>query len=54
MFILSINDVEPIRELFKEFQIEKVMTTYSAGGANKTLRVGELLITNYKATAHTP
>jgi purine-nucleoside phosphorylase len=54
MFILSINDVSPIRELFKEFHIEKVATTYSAGGANKNLRVSELLITNYAASTPAP
>jgi DNA adenine methylase len=45
MFILSINDTAPIRELFKEFQVEKVKTTYTAGIRNKALRVDELLIT---------
>ena len=47
MFILSINDAAPIRELFKEFQIEKVETKYTAAGGNKAIRVSELLITNY-------
>lgn len=47
-FILSINDVEHIRKLFKGFHIESVKTTYSAGGANKKKRVNELLVMNYK------
>lgn len=49
-FILSINDVEHIRNLFKGFHIESVKTTYSAAGANKKKRVNELLIMNYEPT----
>lgn len=37
-FILSINDVKEIRELFKGYRIELVNTTYSAGGADKKKR----------------
>lgn len=47
-FILSINDVDYIRELFKGFHIETVATYYSAGGANKKKHVNELLVMNYK------
>jgi len=47
-FILSINDVDEIRDIFKGFYIEKVNTSYSAGGANKKKRVTELLIMNYR------
>lgn len=50
-FILSINDVDSIRKLFKGFHIEKVSTSYSAAGANKKKHVNELLIMNYKPDA---
>lgn len=46
-FIMSINDAEEIRDLFKEFKIETVKTSYSAGGANKKKPVQELLISNF-------
>ncbi len=48
-FILSINDVDHIRDLFQGFRIETVETSYSAAGANKKKRVNELLIMNYKS-----
>jgi DNA adenine methylase len=47
-FILSINDVPEIRALFKEFYMERVNTSYSAGGADKKKKVTELLIMNYE------
>jgi len=46
-FIMSINDVPEIRELFVGHHIETVDTTYSAGGANRKKQVKELLISNY-------
>lgn len=46
-FILSINDVDHIRDLFRKFRIETVETSYSASGANKKKQVSELLIMNY-------
>lgn len=46
-FILSINDVPEIRQLFKDFYIEEVPTTYLTAGANKQKKVTELLIMNY-------
>lgn len=46
-FILSINDVDHIRDLFQDFRIEVVRTLYSAAGAHKKKRVNELLIMNY-------
>lgn len=46
-FILSINDVPLIRELFKDCCIEPVETTYTAGGGNNKKKVTELLIGNY-------
>jgi DNA adenine methylase len=47
-FILSINDVPEIREVFKAFLIEEVKTSYTISGANKQQRVTELLIRNYE------
>lgn len=46
-FILSINDVDHIRDLFQGFRIETVATSYSAAGANKKKKVNELLIKNF-------
>jgi len=46
-FILSINDNAFIRKLYKDYHIETVTTTYSAGGANKKKTINELLIMNY-------
>lgn len=46
-FILSINDVDEIRMLFKDYCIEQVETSYSAAGANHKKRVTELLIGNF-------
>lgn len=46
-FIMSINDIPEIKKLYKEFKIETVNTSYSAGGADKKKKVTELLIMNY-------
>jgi len=46
-FIMSINDTKEIRQTFREFQIEQVKTTYTAGGAHRKKPVKELLITNF-------
>ena len=46
-FILSINDIVETNEIYKEFNIERVNTSYSAGGADKKKKVTELLIKNY-------
>lgn len=46
-FIMSINDAREIRDLYRDFKIETINTTYSAGGANKKKQVQELLIMNY-------
>jgi len=48
-FIMSINDVPGIRKLFKGYRIEEVATSYSAGGADKKVRVAEFLIMNYRS-----
>jgi DNA adenine methylase len=48
-FILSLNDLPEVREVFANFRIEAVKTRYSVGAkANK--EVGEVLITNFKPT----
>jgi len=47
-FILSINDVDHIRDLFRDFRIETIETSYTAAGANKRKHVNELLIMNYE------
>lgn len=51
-FILSINDVEEIRSLFKDYWIEAVDTSYTAAGADRKKKVTELLIANYDLTAN--
>lgn len=45
-FILSLNDVPEVRELFSRFAIESVTTRYSVNAA-KSKTVGEVLITNF-------
>jgi len=47
-FIMSINDVPEIRELYKGFNIKEVDTSYSLAGANKKKKVRELLIMNFE------
>ncbi len=47
-FILSINDVPEIREIFQGFFIEEVKTSYTISGANKQQKVTEPLIQNYE------
>jgi DNA adenine methylase len=44
-FILSLNDVPEVRELFKAFNIEAVSVTYSLNRENRTKR-RELIISN--------
>jgi len=46
-FIMSINDTKEIRNLYKDFTIETVATSYTAAGADKKKHVNELLIRNY-------
>ncbi len=50
-FIVSINDIPEIRELFSNFVIKTADTSYSAGGANRKKHVTELLIMNYEPKA---
>ncbi|MBX3447496.1 MAG: DNA adenine methylase [Parvibaculaceae bacterium] len=44
-FIMSINDVKPIRETFSAFRLHKVKTTYMVGGGKKAVSAGELIVT---------
>lgn len=46
-FIMSINNTPEIRQIFTQFNIEMVATTYTAAGGNKRVPVKELLIKNY-------
>ncbi|WP_128292028.1 DNA adenine methylase [Afifella aestuarii] len=43
-FILSINDVPEIRQLFSAFDFEEVDVTYSLQGSSNDVRAGELII----------
>ena len=49
-FIMSINDVPEIRDLFGQFYIDEVNTTYTIGSKNAAGKCGrvELLISNFK------
>ena len=44
-FILSINDVPEIRQIFKAFYIKEVQTTYTVG-TQSGKQAAELLISN--------
>ncbi|MDR2104643.1 MAG: DNA adenine methylase [Deferribacteraceae bacterium] len=46
-FLLSINDTQPIREIFKGFKIMNVKTIYSVGKSNRSAPQSELLIKNF-------
>lgn len=46
-FIMSINDTPETRQLFKNFFLQEITTSYSLAGANKKKKVIELLIANY-------
>jgi len=47
-FIMSINNPPEIRDLYKQFYMMEVTTTYLASGAHKKKPVTELLIMNFK------
>lgn len=47
-FMMSINNVDHIQQLFGGFHVEKVKTSYSAAGGHRKKRVEELLIMNYE------
>lgn len=46
-WMVSINDVDPIRMLFKDYHLKEVETVYSLAGPDEK-PVRELLITNYE------
>jgi len=51
-FMLSLNDVQPVRSLFKQFRIQKVSTKYSTGTAatapeNRSVEQHEVIIRNF-------
>lgn len=46
-FIMSINNEKAIRDLYKEFRIERVATSYSVAGGHRKQDVTELLIMNF-------
>ena len=46
-FILSINDTPEIREIFGDFHLSEVGTTYSVGGGANQGKFSELIIMNY-------
>lgn len=48
MFILSLNDRPEVRQVFSEYNIYPVSTTYTLAGAGSKKQVGEVLITNVK------
>lgn len=43
-FLLSLNDVAPVREIFAGFTIEAVRTTYTIAGKGRAKPVGEVII----------
>ncbi|MHA1523380.1 MAG: DNA adenine methylase, partial [Alphaproteobacteria bacterium] len=49
-FILSLNDVPEVREIFTGFTIEPVKLTYTVGGG-KGRAAKEVIITNFEASA---
>ncbi|MEX2450369.1 MAG: DNA adenine methylase [Rhodospirillales bacterium] len=44
-FIMSINDTPRSAEIFSDFTLKKVETTYTVGGGRRAKRAGELIIT---------
>lgn len=48
VFIMSLNDTPEVREIYKDFFIEAVETTYSIA-ANDSKKVGEVIISNTEA-----
>ena len=47
-FILSLNDHPAVRDIFKDFYIKEVETTYSIAVKTSASKVGELIISNHK------
>jgi len=47
-FIMSINDLPEIRDIYRKFNIREVNTIYTSAGAHRKKQAKELLITNYE------
>jgi DNA adenine methylase len=47
-FIMSINDVPEIRQIFSGFEIKQVSTKYSVSGGTRQKAVSELVVANYR------
>lgn len=45
-FVISYNDCEVVRDLYKDFKIKRIKTKYSLNAASKR-SANELIITNY-------
>jgi hypothetical protein len=43
-FILSLNEVQGVRETFRRFRLTEVETTYTAAGGNKAKAAREVII----------
>ena len=46
-FILSLNDHPEVRRIYERFQFREVSTRYTSGGADRSKKIPELLITNF-------
>jgi DNA adenine methylase len=44
-FILTLNDVKPVRQIFGRFRLQPVKTTYTLAGSDRAKRGAELIIT---------
>lgn len=45
-FLLSLNDRPEVREIFRDFTVEPISTTYSVGGSGRFKPAAELVISN--------
>ena len=52
--ILTLNDHPAIRDLFRDFHIERADHTYTVGGGAHAKEVGELIIFSWDIAAHPP
>lgn len=46
-FLLSINDVPEVRELFDGFRVKGISTTYTTASRSNSIQARELLVANY-------
>ena len=47
-FLLSLNDVEGVREIFKSFRFREVKTPYTIAAKGAAPERAEMLISNYE------